>query len=105
MPKHRKHTPIVSEKQQGLMGAELGRRREGKQGRMKGTTTKELESHLHESKGKKLPKRIKKAAKGMVVDPVTGGMGPRRATGPAPAGPPQVIRTTKEALTGRRGDR
>ena len=55
--KHRKHTPIVSEKQRGLMGAELARRRAGKARRMPSMTTKELEEHLRESKGKKLPKR------------------------------------------------
>lgn len=53
--KHRKHTPITSKKQQGLFGTELARRRAGKQRRMKGITTKELESHLKESGGKKLP--------------------------------------------------
>lgn len=53
----RKHTPIASEAQQGLFGAELARRRAGKKSRMKGITTAELESHLHESKGKNLPKR------------------------------------------------
>ena len=55
----RKHTPIVSEAQQGKFGAELARRRAGKESRMKGITTAELESHLHESKGKNLPKRKK----------------------------------------------
>lgn len=50
----RKHTPIVSEKQRGLFGAELARRRAGNSRRMAGITTKELESHLSESKGKKL---------------------------------------------------
>jgi len=55
--KHRKHTPIVSEKQRGLMGSELARRRAGKARRMPSMTTKELEEHLRESKGKKLPKR------------------------------------------------
>lgn len=63
--KHRKHTEITSESQRGMFGAELRRRREGKKRRMKGITTKELESHLHESKGKKLPKRSKHG-KGMV---------------------------------------
>lgn len=56
---HRKHTPIVSQKQRGLMGAELSRRRRGKSSRMEGMTTAELKSHLHESKGKKLPARAK----------------------------------------------
>ena len=58
--KHRKHTPITSEKQRGLFGAELERRREGKEGRMKGITTTELESHLEESGGKDLPAKKKK---------------------------------------------
>ena len=57
--KGRKHTPIVSQKQRGLMGSELARRRAGKKGRMKGMTTEELESHLKESKGKKLPRRTR----------------------------------------------
>ena len=51
----RKHTPITSQAQRGLFGAELARRRAGKKGRMKGINTAELESHLHESGGKKLP--------------------------------------------------
>ena len=63
MPKHRKHTPIVSKKQRGLFGAELARRRAGKQTRMKGITTKELRSHLIESGGKKLPKKTRKGSK------------------------------------------
>lgn len=58
--KHKKHTPIVSEKQRGKFGAELARRREGKAHRMSGITTKELEEHLRESKGKKLPKKSRK---------------------------------------------
>ena len=62
MPKkpHRKHTPIVSKKQRGLFGAELARRRAGKKGVMPSITTRELEEHLEESAGKKLPKKIKK---------------------------------------------
>lgn len=61
MPKctGRKHTPITSKKQQGLFGVELGRRRAGRT-RMSGITTAELESHLRESKGKKLPKKAKR---------------------------------------------
>ncbi len=58
--KHRKHTPIVSKKQRGLFGSELARRKAGKTSKMKGITTKELTSHLTESKGKKLPKKAKK---------------------------------------------
>ena len=57
---HRKHTPIVSRAQQGLMGAEYRRRKLGKKPRMKGMTTAELRSHLHESAGKRLPARSKK---------------------------------------------
>jgi len=59
MPKgcHKKHTPIVSKKQQGFFGAELARRRVGKKSRVPGITTAELEGHLKESKGKKLPKK------------------------------------------------
>ncbi|MBM3212384.1 hypothetical protein FJZ33_09195 [Candidatus Poribacteria bacterium] len=56
---HRKHTPITSQAQRGLFGGELARRRAGKASRMKGITTEELEKHLHESKGKNLPKRAK----------------------------------------------
>ena len=55
--KHRKHTPIVSEKQRGLFGAEYARRKAGKEGRMSGITRKELRSHLEESRGKRLPKK------------------------------------------------
>ena len=58
--KPRKHTEITSQAQQGKFGAELARRRAGKKPQIKGITTKELESHLHESKGKKLPKRARK---------------------------------------------
>jgi len=47
-----------------MMGAELARRREGKKGRMKGMTTKELVSHLHESAGKDLPEYSKRSTKG-----------------------------------------
>jgi len=55
----RKHTPIVSQKQRGPFGSELARRRAGKKRRMGGITTEELRSHLHEAKGKKLPKRAR----------------------------------------------
>lgn len=56
----RKHTPIVSKKQRGLFGAELARRRKGGKGLLSSITTSELESHLKESAGKKLPKKVKK---------------------------------------------
>ena len=57
---HRKHTPIVSKKQQGLFGAEYARRKAGKKPRMPGITKKELKSHLKESKGKSLPKKSRR---------------------------------------------
>ena len=63
----RPHTSIMSQAQRGLFGAELGRREGGKRGKMKGITTTELESHLHEAGGKKLPKRVKKRVVGVGV--------------------------------------
>ena len=59
----KKHHPIVSKAQRGLMGAELARRRTGKKGRMEGMTTEELRSHLKESAGKKLVSRVKRRKK------------------------------------------
>lgn len=56
----RKHTPIVSRKQQQKFSIEREKRRKGQKGSMPSITTKELESHLKESKGKKLPNRAKK---------------------------------------------
>jgi len=61
--KGRKHTPIVSKAQRGMMGAELARRRKGKRAKMKSMTTGELRAHLKESKGKKLPKRSRHGKK------------------------------------------
>ena len=57
--RHRKHTPIVSEKQRGFFGAELARKRRGEATRTQ-MTEEELVRHLKESKGKKLPKQVKK---------------------------------------------
>lgn len=54
--KHRKHTPVVSEAQRGFMGAELARKRAGKQTKTK-MSEAELSRHLEESAGKKLPAR------------------------------------------------
>lgn len=68
----KKHTPIVSEKQRGLFGAELARRRAGKQAKMKGISTKDLEGHLKESKGKKLPAKSK-TRKAIYKKRLTGG--------------------------------
>lgn len=55
MTSKRKHTPITSDAQTGLFGAELRRRRQGQAGTMPGITTAELSSHLHEAAGKDLP--------------------------------------------------
>ena len=55
--KHRKHTPIVTEAQRGLFGAELARRKAGKKRRMPKITVAELRSHLKEAGGKELPAR------------------------------------------------
>lgn len=56
----RKHTEIKSKAQRGKFGAELSRARRGKTRRMKGITVRELETHLEESAGKKLPSRVRK---------------------------------------------
>ena len=58
----KKHTPIVSKKQRGFFGAELARKRAGK-GTRTDISEEELVSHLKESKGKRLPKKIKKGKK------------------------------------------
>lgn len=47
----RKHTPIVSKKQQGMFGAELRRKKSGKRGRTSMPIAM-LRGHLRESKGK-----------------------------------------------------
>jgi len=60
----RAHTPIMSEKQRGLFGAEYARRKSGKEPRMEGITKAELKSHLHESAGKDLPISSRKSGKG-----------------------------------------
>ena len=57
--KRRKHTPIVSEKQQGFFGAEYARKKAGKKGKTE-MSKKVLKKHLTESKGKKLPLKSKK---------------------------------------------
>ena len=59
MPKkkgHRKHTPIVSEKQRRLFGAVAG----GKKTKAPSLSRAEAKRHLKEAKGKKLPKRARK---------------------------------------------
>jgi len=58
--KHRKHTEITSEAQQGLMGADLARLRAGEKTKT-GMSEADLVAHLEESKGKDLPKRAKKS--------------------------------------------
>jgi hypothetical protein len=57
----RKHTPITSRKQQKFMGAELTRKKKGKKGKTK-MSKATLKRHLKESKGKQLPKKVKKRA-------------------------------------------
>jgi len=52
--KDKPHTPIVSERQKGLFGAELARKRAGKKGKTE-MSEAELSRHLKESKGKNLP--------------------------------------------------
>jgi len=58
--KHRKHTPITTAAQQGLMGADLARLRAGKETKT-GMSEADLVAHLEESKGKDLPERAKKS--------------------------------------------
>jgi len=63
---HKKHTPITSEKERGLFGADLRRKREGLK-TVTGMSEADLVSHLHESKGKNLPLKAvatKKRARG-----------------------------------------
>jgi len=52
--KGRKHTPIVSKAQKGLFGAVAG----GKKTKAKGLSVAKAKTHLTESKGKKLPRRV-----------------------------------------------
>ena len=56
---HKAHTPIVSEKQRGFFGAELARKRAGKETKTE-MSEAELKRHLEESKGKHLPHKAKK---------------------------------------------
>lgn len=56
--KQRAHTPITSEAQQGLFGADLARLRAGKKTKT-GMSEAELVRHLEESGGKDLPARVK----------------------------------------------
>jgi len=58
----RKHTPIVSQAQRGFFGAELARKRAGKETKT-GMSEEELARHLRETKGKKLAKRKHKRNK------------------------------------------
>lgn len=56
---HKKHTPIVSEKQRRFFGAEYGRAKRG-EARKTEMPKKELRSHLKEAAGKDLPERRRK---------------------------------------------
>ena len=67
--KSRKHTPITSKSQRGAMGAAYGAKKAGK-GKPSRTPASiwnmpqaQLRSHLKESKGKKLPKKVRKRGK------------------------------------------
>lgn len=62
LKRHKKHTPIVSEKQKGFFGAELARKRAGKETKTE-MSEAELSRHLKESKGKDLPKKVLKRKK------------------------------------------
>lgn len=57
--KRRKHTPIVSKAQQRLFGAVRG----GKKTKAPSLSKAEAGRHLRESKGKKLPERVKRKKK------------------------------------------
>jgi len=61
---HRKHTPIVSEKQRGFMGAEYRRKKKGLKSKTK-MSKAELKRHLKEAKGKKLPEKSHLASHGV----------------------------------------
>lgn len=56
----RKHTPITSEAQKGLVGADYARVKKGEEPVTKGMTQAERKSHLKEAAGKRLPERAKK---------------------------------------------
>jgi len=60
--RHKKHTPIVSKKQQGFFGAEYARKKKGKKGKT-GMSKAVLKRHLKESKGKDLPVKSKRRRK------------------------------------------
>lgn len=62
LKQHKKHTPIVSEKQKGFFGAELARKRAGKETKTE-MSEAELSRHLKESAGKSLPKKVLKRKK------------------------------------------
>lgn len=57
--KGKPHTPITSEAERGLFGAEYARKKAGKRGRTK-MSKPTLKRHLKEAGGKKLPARSRK---------------------------------------------
>ena len=65
MPTHRKHTPIVSRKQQGLFGAAYGAKKRGEPmpsyvpKSLANVSASVLKSHIEEVGKKRLPKRAK----------------------------------------------
>ena len=56
----RKHTPIKSEAERGLIGADYARVKRGEEPVTKGMTQTERKMHLKEAAGKRLPARAKK---------------------------------------------
>jgi hypothetical protein len=65
----RKHTPITSKKEQGLFGAAYGAKKKGKKkpsyvpSSLWGQPMAILKMHLKETKGKKLPKKVRRKKK------------------------------------------
>ena len=72
----------------------------------KSTTKAKAESQIRLLRGVEhgmVPRRkVKKAAKGVVVVGEPFGGGPKQAAGPAPVGRPTPVRTTHEVITGRK---
>lgn len=64
--KHRKHTPIVSEKQRRLFGAVAG----GVQTKATSLSKVDAKRHLEEVEGKKLPEQVKRKAFHRVVSKI-----------------------------------
>jgi hypothetical protein len=83
----RKHTPIVSEKQRGLFGAEIARKKKGLKGRT-GMSEETLAEHLHEAAGKELPPVAKCDTPGRKIRSKGKGRGLAHGQGEGPIGIP-----------------